>query len=157
MNVETIVTDVKVKVEPIFKKGEGVANVTFDAVKQSNQIVVEGVTDLYKTNFEAGKDLFTAAQTSFEKAKTDGVKAVAAKPIDYLPAGKDRVVAAYNDSVAIVTKSGEELVKVWKKSYGDVTSVINGTTVTATVAKAKTTAKKTVKKAAGAAKKAAAQ
>lgn len=158
MNVETIVTDVKERVEPVFNKGQDVATLTFETVKQANQIVLEGVQELVKTNVEAGKDLFSAAQVSFEKAKTDGVKAVAAKPVEYLPAGKDRVLAAYNDSVAVVTKTSEELVKVWKKGYGDVSAVITGTpSVSVAAKKAKTTVKKTAKKAAGAAKKAAAQ
>jgi hypothetical protein len=157
MNVETIVTDVKERVEPVFNKGQDVATLTFETVKQSNQIVFDGAQELVKTNVEAGKDLFSAAKVSFEKAKTDGVKAVASSPIDYLPAGKDRVIAAYNDSLAVVTKTGEELVKVWKKGYGDVNAVITGNPVAAAAKKAKTTAKKTVKKAAGAAKKAAAQ
>ena len=157
MNVETIVTDVKERVEPVFTKGQDVATLTFETVKQANQIVFDGAQELVKTNVEAGKDLFPAAKISFEKAKTDGVKAVAAKPVEYLPAGKDRVVAAYNDSIAVVTKTGEELVKVVKKGYGDVSAVITGTPVVAAAKKAKTTAKKTVKKAAGAARRAAAQ
>lgn len=156
MGVETIVNDVKGAVEPYVAKGQDVVTLSFETLKQANTIVVDGVQELLKTNVGAGKDLFAAAQTSFEKAKVDGIKAVAAKPIEYVPAGKDVVVAAYKDSLTIVTKAGEELVGVVKKGYEDVAAKLTGsTTVSGEVKKAKSTARKTVKKAGAAAKKAA--
>jgi hypothetical protein len=155
MNVDTIVSDVKGRVEPIVTKGQEVLTVSFDTLKQANGIVVDGVQSLVKTQVEAGKDLFGAVQTSFEKAKTDGIKAVATSPVEYLPEGREVVVAAYNDSVAIVTKSSEELVKVVKQGYENVSAKLSGkTTVSAEVSAAKKTVKKTVKKAGAAAKKA---
>lgn len=154
MNVETIVSDVKGRVEPIVAKGQDVVTLSFETLKLANTIVVDGVQELVKTNVDAGKDLFSAVQLSFEKAKTDGIKAVAAKPIEYLPAGKDLVVAAYSDSLGIVTKAGEELVKVVKKGFEDVSAKLSGsTTLSGEVTKAKSTAKKAAKKATAAAKK----
>jgi 4-hydroxy-3-methylbut-2-enyl diphosphate reductase IspH len=115
MNVETIVNDVKDRVEPIIEQGQEflahgqeVVLAGFETLKSANAIVVEGVQALAKTQFEAGKDLFAVAQTSFEKARTDGLKAVAADPIAYLPEGKERVLSAYNDSVAVVSKTGDD-------------------------------------------------
>ena len=157
MNVETIVSDVKGAVEPYMAKGQDVVTLSFETLKQANVIVVEGVQDLFKTNVGAGKDLFSAAQTSFEKVRADGIKAVAAKPVEYLPAGKDVVLAAYKESLTIVTKTGEELFSVVKKGYGDVSAKLTGVSrVEAKVAKAKTVAKKTVKKVAKVAKRASA-
>lgn len=156
MNVETIVNDVKDRVEPIVTKGQEVITLSFDTIKQANTIVVEGVQNLLKTQLEAGKDLLDVMQASFEKARTDGVKAVAAKPIEYLPDGRDRVISAYNDTLAVVTKTGEELAKVVKQAYDDVSAKLAGkTTVSAEATQAKVAVKKTVKKAAGAARKAA--
>jgi hypothetical protein len=156
MGVETIVNDVKGAVEPYVAKGQDVVTLSFETLKQANVIVVDGVQELFKTNVDAGKDLFAAAQTSFEKAKTDGLKAVAAKPIEYIPVGKDVVVAAYKDSFSIVTKTGEELISVVKKGFEDVTAKLSGsTTVSGEVKKAKSTVRKTAKKATTAAKKAA--
>lgn len=152
MNVETIVSDVKGAVEPYVAKGQDVVTLSFETLKQANVIVVEGVQGLVKTNVGAGKDLFSAAQTSFEKVRADGIKAVAAKPVEYLPAGKDVVLAAYKESLTIVTKTGEELFGVVKKGYGDVSAKLSGSSPV--VVKAKTAAKKTVKKVAKAAKKA---
>ncbi len=156
MGVETIVSDVKGAVEPFVAKGQDVVTVSFETIKQANTVVVEGVQELFKTNVDAGKDLFAAAQTSFEKARTDGLKAVASKPIEYIPDGRDVVVAAYKDSFSIVTKTGEELFSVVKKGYEDVAAKLTGSsTVSGEVKKAKATARKTVKKAGVAAKKAA--
>ena len=158
MGVETIVNDVKGAVEPYMVKGQDVVTLSYETFKQANTVVVEGVQELFKTNVDAGKDLFAAAQTSFEKARTDGLKAVATKPIEYIPDGRDVVVAAYKDSFSIVTKTGEELLSVVKKGYEDVAAKLTGsTTVSGEVKKAKSTVRKTAKKATTAAKKAAAQ
>jgi hypothetical protein len=151
MNVETIVSDVKGRVEPIVAqgkevvaKGQEVVQTGFETLKSANSIVVEGVQTLVKTNVEAGKDLFAAAQTSFEKAKADGIKTVAANPIAYLPEGKERVISAYNDTVTLVTKTGDELVKTFKQGFDSINATITGEQV---VAKAKRTVKKAVTKA----------
>ncbi|MGH8517008.1 MAG: phasin family protein [Panacagrimonas sp.] len=150
--------DVKGAVEPFVAKGQDVVTVSLETFKQANTVVVEGVQELFKTNVDAGKDLFAAAQTSFEKARTDGLKAVASKPIEYIPDGREVVVAAYKDSFSIVSKTGEELFSVVKKGYEDVAAKLTGsTTVSGEVKKAKSTARKTVKKATTGAKKAAAQ
>ncbi|MGH8456762.1 MAG: phasin family protein [Stenotrophobium sp.] len=160
MNVETIVNDVKGRVEPIVAqgkevvaKGQEVVLAGFETLKTANGIVVEGVQTLVKTNVEAGKDLFAAAQTSFEKAKADGLKTVAANPVAYLPEGKDRVISAYNDTVELVTKTGDELVKTFKQGFETINAKITGEAVVvakakATVKKAATKAKKAVKAAA---------
>lgn len=145
MNVETIVNDVKGKVEPIVAKGQEAVQVGFETLKTANGIVVEGVQTLVKTNVDAGKDLFAAAQTSFEKAKADGIKTVAANPVAYLPEGKERVISAYNDTVTLVTKTGDELVKTFKQGFDSINAAITGEAVV--VAKAKTTAKKVAAKA----------
>lgn len=156
MGVETIVNDVKGAVEPYVAKGQDFVTVSFETFKQANTVVVEGVQELFKTNVGAGKDLFAAAQTSFEKAKTDGIKAVVASPIEYLPEGKSVVVSAYKESFSIVTKTGEELISVVKKGYEDVAAKLTGaTTVSGEVKKAKATVRKTAKKAATTVKKAA--
>lgn len=155
MNVETIVNDVKGRVEPIieqgqeiFAQGQEVVLAGFETLKSANAIVVEGVTMVVQTQFEAGKDIFAEAQTSFEKAKTDGIKAVAADPIAYLPESKERLLSAYNDTVAVVSKTGDELVKTFKQGFDTISAKIAGEPVV--VKKARTTAKK----AAGKAKKA---
>lgn len=155
MNVETIVNDVKGRVEPILEQGQEilaqgqeVVLAGFETLKSANAIVVEGVQMIVQTQVEAGKDLFAEAQTSFEKAKTDGIKAVAANPVAYLPEGKDRVISAYNDTVAVVAKTGDELAKTLKSGYATITAKISGEPVV--VKKVRSTAKK----AAGKAKKA---
>lgn len=148
MGVESIVSDVKGAVEPYVAKGQDVVTLSFETFKHANTVVVEGVQGLFKTNVVAGKDLFAAAQTSLEKARIDGIKAVATKPIEYLPDGRELVIAAYKDSFSIVTKTGEELFGVVKKGYEGVAAKLNGgTTVSAEVKKVKTAARKTVRKA----------
>lgn len=154
MNVETIVNDVKARAEVVAAKGQEVVEASFETLKAANAIVVEGVQSLLETNVAAGKDLLAVAQTSFNKAKTDGIKAVAANPVAYLPEGKDRVVAAYNDSVAVVSKTSDELVKTFKQGYESISSKIAGD-AGELVEEAAATVKKATKKAAPKKKKAA--
>ena len=73
-------------------------------------------------------------------------------PVAYLPEGKDRVLTAYSDTVAVVTKTSDELVKTLKQGYETISAKISGETV---VTEAAATVKKTVKKTAAKAKKAA--
>lgn len=155
MNVETIVNDVKGAVDPYLTKGQDVLSVSVDTVKQANTVVVDGVQDLFKTNIDAGKGLIEAAQSSFEKARADGVKQVASEPVSYLPEGKDLVLGAYKDSFKILTRTSEDLVSVARKGYDDVYATVSGKKTVSTAAKkVKKTVRKTAKKATKAAKKA---
>jgi hypothetical protein len=121
MDVQAIVNDLKGKAQPYVSKGQKVVNASVTTLKQANGIVASGVESLAKTQFEAGKDLFAAAQSSFAKAKADGIKAVAASPATYLPEGRERVLSAYNDSVVVVSKTSEKLTKVLKLGVASVT------------------------------------
>ena len=138
MNVESIVNDVKGRVEPIVARGQDVVFSGFEVLKSANGIVVDGFTGVYKANYEAGKTLFGAAQTSFEKVKTDGIKAVASNPVAYLPEGKDTVVSAFNTSVDVFVKTGDDLVETMKQGVETLSAKMKGEPVI--VAKAKKTA-----------------
>lgn len=158
MNVESIVNDVKGRVEPIVARGQDVVFSGFEVLKSANGIVVDGFTGVYKANYEAGKTLFGAAQTSFEKIKTDGIKAVASNPVSYLPEGKDTLVGAFNQSYDVFVKTGDELVKTVKQGVETLSAKIKGEPVIvakakSTAKKASTSARKTVKKTAAKAEK----
>jgi hypothetical protein len=144
MDVQTIVNDVKGRVEPYVAKGQEVVTLSVDTFMKAKPVVVDGVQTLVKTQIEAGKDLITAVQGSYEKAKAAGFKAVAASPVEYLPAGKERVISAYNDTVSVVTKASDELVKIVKEGYESVSAKLTGAPVVEAPAKV---VKKTVKKA----------
>lgn len=157
MNFETLVKDVQKQVEPIVEQGQellaqgqDVVLAGFETLKTANSIVLDGVQTLVKTQFEAGKDLFEAAQTSFEQALADGIKAVAADPISYLPEGKERVISAYNDSLTVVTKTSDKLAKTFKSGYVTISAKISGEPLPAKrkAPARKTAARKTVRKAA---------
>ncbi|WP_028080472.1 phasin family protein [Solimonas soli] len=154
MSVETIVNDVKSRADVVVTRGQEVLGAGVETLKAANTIVVEGVQELVQTNVAAGKELSTLVQASVSKAKTDGIKAVAANPVAYLPEGKATVVGAYTESVKIVTKTGDELAKTLKSGVETITAKIQGEAPV--VAKAKKTVTKTASKAKKAAKKAAA-
>jgi hypothetical protein len=140
--VEPIVADVKGRVEPLITKGQDVVFSGFEVLKSANGIFVDGVSSVYRTQLEAGKGLVGAAQSSFEKARTAGFKAVASNPVAYLPEGKDLVLKALSDSRTVVVKTGDELVKTVKAGVETLSAKIRGETVQA---KAKTAAKATTK------------
>ena len=151
MSVETLVSDVKTRADVVVTRGQEVLEVGVDTIKTANTIVIEGVQELVQTNVEAGKELAALTQASFEKVKADGLKAVAADPIAYVPDTKSTVVAAYKDSLKVVTKTGDELAKTLKKGATSITATVQGKKV---VTKAKKAAKKVAKKATSTAKKA---
>lgn len=157
MSVESIVDDVKGRVEPIVNKGQEVAKLSLETFKEANQVVVDGVQELVKVQVEAGKDLVSEVQSSFDKARIDGVKAVASAPVEYLPESRDRIADAFRSSRDLVNGKSDEFVKIVKKGYEGVSAKINGEEVKPKKPARKTAAKKpAAKKAAPAAAAAAA-
>lgn len=140
MNFETVVNEVKDGLDLVSSRAQGAAEASFVTLKKANTVVVGGVTGLVKTHTEAGKTLLDAGVASFEKAKTDGLMAVVANPIVYLPAGKDTIVEAFTDTVDTLTKTGEKLVKVIVAGYETVANEIAGIKPVKKTAKKKTKA-----------------
>ncbi|MCX7060182.1 MAG: hypothetical protein QE272_07155 [Nevskia sp.] len=150
MNFQSVVEDVKGRVETISGHGQKVAEISIDSLKQVGDVVVGGYKSLVTENTTAAKEIYSAAVSSFEKAKTDGLKAIAADPISYLPA-TDTLVAPFNQTVTVVSRTGEELYKVVKTGVETIQAQLTGKSPVAKVAKA---AKSTTKKAAATVKKA---
>src|SRR3546814_4473882 len=111
MSVEAIVSDVKTRADVVGTRGQEAFEAGVETLVAANTIVIDGVQELVQTNVGAGKELATLVQASVNKAKVDGLKAVAANPIAYLPEGKNTVVTAYSDSIKVVRKTGGELAK----------------------------------------------
>ncbi len=126
MNFETVVEEVKGGFELVSSRAQGAAEASYSTLKKANTVVVGGVQGLVKTHTEAGKALLDAGLSSFDKAKTDGLMAVVANPIVYLPAGKDTLVDAFTDTVDTFTKTGEKLVKVIVTGYESIANEIAG-------------------------------
>lgn len=150
MNVETLVNDVKARTDVVVTRGQEVLEAGFETLKAANAIVVDGVQTLIQTQVAAGKELIGFAQASLEKAKTDGIKAIAANPAAYLPEGRDTVLDAYTETVNTVSKTGDQLAKTFKGGYETITAKLAGAkpavkkarkVVRKTAAKAKKTAK----------------
>ena len=151
MNLQSVVEEVKGRVETISGQGQRVAEISIDSLKQAGDVVVGGYKSLVSDNTAAAKEIYSAAVSSFEKAKTDGLKAIAADPISYLPA-TDTLTAPFSQTVTVVSRTGEELYKVVKTGVETIQAQLTGKTTVAKVAKA---AKSTTKKAASTVKKAA--
>ena len=151
MNFETVVSEVKGRLETVGGQAQDVAEISLETLKKANKVVVSNAQDLFKTHADTIKVVFDATKTSFEKAIADGLKAVAANPVSYIPDSREPIVAAFNDTVGTVTKAGEQLAKILKSGYEDVAATFNGAP-----AKVTRTVKKTARKATGAARKAAA-
>ena len=147
MSLQTVVDDVKGRVETLTTQGQKVAQISLDTLKQTGEIVVDKIQELVKTESEAAKDLYAAAKLGLDKAIADGFKAVAAAPISYLPP-KDKFVTVYNDTVTLVSATGDELYKTLKTGFSSIQAEFKGEA--APVKKVKAAAKK----ATGAAKKA---
>ena len=149
MSLQTVVDDVKGRVETLTTQGQKVAQISLDTLKQTSEIVVDKFQALVKTESEAAKELYAVTKLSFDKAIADGFKAFTAAPISYLPP-KDKFVTVYTDTVTLVSATGEELYKTLKTGFSSIQAEILGE---APVKKVKAAAKK----ATGAVKKAAAK
>jgi hypothetical protein len=152
MNLQSVVDEVKGHVENFSAHGQKVAEISLDSLKQAGDVVVETVQTLVKDSTALASDLYSSALTSFEKAKSDGIKAVVADPIAYLPP-KEPIFKTFNHTVTIVTKSGDELFKVAKTGFSSIQAELSGKP--ATVDKVTRSVKSAAKKATASAKKAA--
>ena len=123
---ETVTEEVQDRLETVGTRSQKVANVSFKTLKAANEIVIEGVQDIVTAQTAAAKDLYATTKESFEKAVAAGLVAVAKKPVEYLPDGRETIVGAFNETVETLTKTGEKLVKVAKAGYEDVTLTIQG-------------------------------
>ncbi len=150
MNLQSVVEGVKGRVENLSANSQKVAEISIDSLKQAGDIVVESFQTLVTDNTTAAKDLYSAALTGFEKAKSDGLKAVAADPISYLPT-TELLVSPFNNTFTVFSKTGDELYQVVKTSFSTIQAQLTGkpVIVAKTVKTVKTAAKKataTVKK-----------
>jgi hypothetical protein len=148
MSLQTVVDDVKGRVETLTTQGQKVAQISLDTLKQSGEIVADKFQTLVKTESAAAKELYTVTKLSFDKAIADGFKAFTAAPISYLPP-KDKFVTVYTDTVTLVSATGDELYKTFKTGFSSIQAELKGEA--APVKKVKAAAKK----ATGAVKKAA--
>ncbi|HUS24705.1 MAG TPA: phasin family protein [Candidatus Binatia bacterium] len=126
MTLDKAVNEVKGRLEDVGAQAQGVAKVSYKTIKAANEVVIEGVQDLVKTQTEAAKDLYTLSKHSFDKAYAAGLLAVAQSPIEYIPDGRDTIIGAFTESVETFTKTGEKLAKVVKTGYRDVSATFGG-------------------------------
>jgi hypothetical protein len=147
MSIQTVVDDVKGRVDTLASQSQKVAQISLDTLKQSSEIVVDKFQELVKTESAAAKELYTAAKLGLDKAKADGLKAVAAAPISYLPP-KDKFVTVYTDTVTLVSATGEELYKTFKTGFTSIQAELTGETPVKKVKAAAKKATRAVKKAA---------
>ena len=139
MDIQSVMNDVKGRVDTLTTQSQKVVKTSLDSLKQANQIVIEGLQTLVDGHTSAAKDIYASAKTGFDKARTDGVKAVAASPIAYLPP-KQKFVSVFNETVTTFNKTGDELAKTLKGGYTSIRAEISGKPA---AKKAKATARKT--------------
>ena len=145
---EEVTKDAQDLAETIGERSQGVAKVSLKHIKAANEIVVEGVQDIVTAQAAAAKDLYATTKESFEKAVAAGLVAVAKKPVEYIPDGRETIVGAFNETVDTLTKTGEKLVKVAKAGYTDVSLTIQGKPLKAKAARGAKKAKHAVQTAA---------
>src|SRR3546814_16682307 len=68
------------RADVVVTRGQEAFEAGVETLVAANTIVIDGVQELVQTNVGAGKELATLVQASVNKAKVDGLKAVAANP-----------------------------------------------------------------------------
>jgi hypothetical protein len=117
--------DVKGRVEILTSHGQKLAQISLDTLKQANGIVSDKFQTLIKTETAAAKDFYEAAKTGLDKARVDGLKAVATAPISYLPP-RDKLVTVYNDTVTLISDTSDELYKTLRSGFTTIQGELRG-------------------------------
>ncbi|MES1943148.1 hypothetical protein PC39_03457 [Salinisphaera sp. PC39] len=126
MAIQNIFNTVKGRVETARKQSREAFKAYMDTQKKALDVVSANAQSLAKTEIGAAKDVYAAAKASFEKARQDGVRQVASKPQDYVPASRDTVVSAYKETLDLLVKTGNELSTVVNKGYKSVRDKLTG-------------------------------
>jgi len=126
MAIQDLFNDVKTRVDSARKQTQDALKAYRDASKKAVNVVTDNARDLAKTETEAAKDIYAAAKASFDKARKDGVRQVASKPTEYVPASRERIVSAYKETIDLLVKTGNELSDVVSKGYKSVLDKLNG-------------------------------
>ena len=142
MDVQSLITEVTGRAEKIAAHGQEVATIGFDTLKTANSIVVDSVQTIVKVNADAATTIFGDAKSHFEKATKDGVQAVIANPVAYLPATSP-AVEAFSSTVQTLLDTRGDLVKTFEGGYQSIVATLNGSPSAKVKTAAKTAAKKT--------------
>ncbi|MBL6750418.1 MAG: hypothetical protein ISP90_07835 [Nevskia sp.] len=128
MSLQNIVEDVKVRVGSLTAHSQKVAQISLDTIKHANGIVADKFQVLVKTETTAAKDLLSSARSALDKAKADGLRAVAAAPVGYLPP-REKFVTVFNRTASVLGDTGDELYKTFKLGFATIQGELNGTPV----------------------------
>lgn len=155
MKIQEIVSDVRTRVGTAGKQYQNAFMAYVDAQRKAVGVVTKNGQTLANTEIGAAKNIFAAAKSSFDKARTDGVRKIANNPQAYVPNGRDQIVSAYKDTIDLLVKTGNELTNVVSNGYKSVLGKLSGetpkkTTKRKTTAKAKSTTAKKASSTAGA-------
>lgn len=147
MKIQTIVSDMRSRVETAGKQYQGVLKAYVSAQREALTVVTRNGQTLANTEIGAAKNVFAAARASFDKARKDGVRKVASNPQAYVPNGRDQIVSAYKDAINLLLKAGNELTGVVSNGYKSVLGQLssNGAPAPAQKARAAKTTKTTEK------------
>jgi len=128
MKIQEIVSDVRSRVGTAGKHYQDAFKAYFDAQRKAVGVVTKNGQTLANTEIGAAKNLFAAAKSSFDKARTDGVRKVANNPQAYVPNGRDQIVSAYKDTIDLLVQTGNELSSVVTSGYKSVIGKLSGET-----------------------------
>jgi hypothetical protein len=152
MDIQKLIKQLKARVEALGKKAQSVFKVSADTSKKALTVVTDNAQALAEVQTTAAKDVYEVAVASFNTAKAAGLKEVAAKPVEFLPAeGKDLVVTAAKQTVELLTSTGEELLEVLQKGYKSIVTKLQAKKAVRKPAARRSTARKTTTKKAAAA------
>lgn len=127
MDIQDIIKDAQDRVELVNKRAQAAGKAAQDSGNKVVDITRKSATKLADRNSKAAKDAYEALVASIKKAREAGVKEVASKPADYLPADlRDLAVSAYNDSTKLLTKTGQDLQKAAKQGVDKVRAELSG-------------------------------
>ncbi|WP_353180178.1 hypothetical protein [Salinisphaera sp. T5B8] len=140
MKIQEIVSDVRNRVGTVGRNYQDAFKAYFDAQRKAVGVVTKNGQTLANTEIGAAKNIFAAARSSFDKARTDGVRKVANNPQAYVPNGRDQIVSAYKDTIDLLVQTTNELTSVVTSGYKTVIAKLSGETPKKTATTRKRTA-----------------
>ncbi len=117
MAIQEIIKDAQSRVEVVGQRAQAAANAANAANKKVVDITRKSATKLADVNSKAAKGAYEAVLASAKKAREAGVKDVAAKPVEFLPAEVKDLADQTGGAIRLALYRAQSVRRRWRKIW----------------------------------------
>lgn len=110
MSIQTMVNGVKGRVDGLACQGQNALSHSIRSFREGGEIVRDGLQNLIEGHTQALRDIVDSTKSGFDRARSDGLRAVVSSPVRYLPP-KDGFIDLFAGTADVFSRTGDRLIK----------------------------------------------